>query len=546
MKSSPLLLRLLLLYSIWLPLLLVGWHESAHAQQHLADRTGSDTAPTYTAVVLRNFPPLYTIDKDMKPDGYAIDILRQVAARAGFSVTFLVVDNWAQAADAVQSRQGDLVPAYGVTPATSKRFFVSDVVETVPVSVFVRAGTTDIHGIDSLQGRKTAVLSGGSAERVLMDNGVRIVSMDQVETALMGLLSGEVNAFVFPRPVLMQKLRSMGIEDKLKVVGPPLHELQRSFILRKQDSALGERINVAIRDYMGSDQHLADYVKWYGQAPSFWTPKRIAWAMGGLLVLGVVIFSSWHFLAQRRLNLKLEERVRQRTRELEEANQQLEAFSYSVSHDLRAPLRAIDGFTQILVEDYAPRLDAEANRVCTIISDNSRKMSRLIDDLLAFSRLGRASLQITEVDMRALVAEVYEELTTPAERERIDFHCEALPQAMGDRKMLHQVWANLLSNAIKFSSKRERAGISVDATEQQDEIVYCVRDNGAGFDVQYVDKIFAVFQRLHTEREFPGTGVGLALVQRIIARHGGRIWAEGARDQGAVFYFTLQNERKTS
>lgn len=245
----------------------------------------------------------------------------------------------------------------------------------------------------------------------------------------------------------------------------------------------------------------------------------------------------------QKLTLGLEERVKRRTQALEAANKELEAFSYSVSHDLRAPLRAIDGFTRILLEDHAPRLDAEGNRVCTIISANSRKMGRLIDDLLAFSRLGRAALQITAVDMTALVDEVYQELTTPMERERIDFHREALPPAMGDPKMIRQVWTNLLSNAVKFTAKRKQARITVDATDHGDEVVYCVRDNGAGFEMQYVDKIFAVFQRLHTEREFPGTGVGLALVQRIIFRHGGRIWAEGAVDQGAAFHFALQKRK---
>ncbi len=225
----------------------------------------------------------------------------------------------------------------------------------------------------------------------------------------------------------------------------------------------------------------------------------------------------------RRLNEKLEERVIERTAQLRAANKELEAFSYSVSHDLRAPLRAINGYTQILVEDYVSVLDKEGKRVCNIIRSEAQRMGELIDDLLSFSRLSRKEIQITRVDMKALAYSVYGELTKEEERERIDFKVGKLPAAQGDPCLLHQVWINLISNAIKFTSKKERAIIEVGTKRSDDENIYCVRDNGAGFDIQYVDKLFGVFQRLHSEDEFEGTGVGLAIVQRIIQRHGGRV-----------------------
>lgn len=242
------------------------------------------------------------------------------------------------------------------------------------------------------------------------------------------------------------------------------------------------------------------------------------------------------------LNAELEDRVLRRTEALQEANRELEAFSYSVSHDLRAPLRAIDGFTRILLEDHADCLDSEGKRVCGVIVDNSRRMGQLIDDLLTFSRLGREVMNRSIVDMTTQAQEAFDSLTSPQERERIDFHLGPLPPVLGDGRMLYQIWTNLIANAIKFSSRRDRAEIRVEAAEQYGEIVYSIYDNGAGFDMRYADKIFAVFQRLHTEREFPGTGVGLAIVQRIVTRHGGRVWAEGAVEQGAVFRFTLQQE----
>ncbi|MCB9445110.1 MAG: HAMP domain-containing protein [Ardenticatenaceae bacterium] len=236
---------------------------------------------------------------------------------------------------------------------------------------------------------------------------------------------------------------------------------------------------------------------------------------------------------------ELEQRVDERTAELEAANKELESFAYSVSHDLRTPLRAINGYTNILVEDYEPLLGVEGQRVCGVIRQQAERMGQLIDDLLAFSRLGRAEIRTDFIDMEMLANKVFDELKTEGEQVQIDFHMAALPEAVADPAMLRQVWVNLLSNAIKFSAKRERAVVDVGYSQEAAETIYYVRDNGAGFDMQYADKLFGVFQRLHSEREFPGTGVGLAIVQRIIHRHGGRVWAEGAIDQGAAFYFTL-------
>jgi PAS domain S-box-containing protein len=261
---------------------------------------------------------------------------------------------------------------------------------------------------------------------------------------------------------------------------------------------------------------------------------------------------------------ELEQRVLERTAQLESANQELEAFAYSVSHDLRSPLRAVDGFVRILLEDFGNRLDAEGKRLCAVISQSARDMGRLIDDLLAFSRIGRSVIQPSPMDMAALAQSIFYEVTTPENRERIDFLVGPLPSAVGDPTLIRLVWINLLSNAVKFCSKKERAAIEVGCLSNAEcgmgnadfrnetadgqgieprppnlECVYFVRDNGAGFDMAYADKLFGVFQRLHSHKEFEGTGVGLAIVQRIIHRHGGQVWAEGKEGQGATFYFTL-------
>jgi signal transduction histidine kinase len=242
--------------------------------------------------------------------------------------------------------------------------------------------------------------------------------------------------------------------------------------------------------------------------------------------------------AQLRAERELEDRVRERTAQLEAANKELESFSYSVAHDLRAPLRAIDGFSRIVEEDYAGKLDVEGRRLLGVIRDNSQKMGGLIDDLLEYSRLGRKPLSSAEIDMHRLVEEVFGELQASGGRS-LKVVLAALPPARGDALLVKQTWANLLGNAIKFSGKREQPVIEVSGYENGAENVYCVKDNGAGFDMKYIDKLFGVFQRLHSAEEFAGTGVGLAIVQRVVSRHGGRVWAEGKVDEGAAFHFSL-------
>ena len=232
--------------------------------------------------------------------------------------------------------------------------------------------------------------------------------------------------------------------------------------------------------------------------------------------------------------------------ELEEANKELESFSYSVSHDLRAPLRAIEGFSRILEEDYGPGLDDEGRRLLQTVRSNSLRMAQLIADLLEFSRWGRHPLASRRIEMTLLAQEVFKEvqLAAPDSSPRISFG--ELPAAWGDASLIRQVWSNLLSNAVKYSGTRQNALIEVSGEAGDKEHTYSVKDNGAGFDMQYYNKLFGVFQRLHREDEFPGTGVGLAIVRRVVARHGGRVWAESKMNEGATFYFTLPSPEEVA
>ncbi len=248
----------------------------------------------------------------------------------------------------------------------------------------------------------------------------------------------------------------------------------------------------------------------------------------------------------RRENAELQERERRRSEELAAAYQDLESFSYSISHDLRAPLRTIDSFAQILKEDFAEQLGEEGDRLIGVIRTGSQKMDQLIVGLLEFSRIGRQPLDLDRIDMTALAdaaaAEVQSLYTGPCPVIEIT----ELPVILGDAIIMRQVWCNLIGNALKYSAKRPQPRIKISGRIEGGEAIYQVDDNGAGFDMRYADKLFGVFQRLHRAEEFNGTGVGLAIVHRIIARHGGRIWAQGTPDAGASFQFALPFAAKPS
>jgi signal transduction histidine kinase len=258
--------------------------------------------------------------------------------------------------------------------------------------------------------------------------------------------------------------------------------------------------------------------------------------------LSVILPVLGRALAVRQLRLRnaeLEQRVRERTAELEAANKELESFSYSVSHDLRAPLRHIDGFSQMILDRHGEQMPPDALRLLKQVTAGARRMGHLIDDLLAFSRLGRQPLTVRPVSVDAIVRETLEELSKEQAGRTVDVRIGPLPECAGDKGLLKQVYANLLGNAFKFTRKREVAVIEVGFAGDRLTGAYFVKDNGAGFNPRYVDRLFGVFQRLHSASEFEGTGVGLSIVQRIVQRHGGRIWAEGDVDKGAAFHFTL-------
>lgn len=244
------------------------------------------------------------------------------------------------------------------------------------------------------------------------------------------------------------------------------------------------------------------------------------------------------------LNTKLEKRVIERTSQLEASNKELEAFAYSVSHDLRAPLRAVDGFSKFVLEDYENILDFEGKRLLNLIRSNIQRMDNLITDLLALSRVTRCKLNSSPVDMTQMVISVINESVAPDIVDKMSLKLDPLPEAYADQTSIKQVWANLISNAVKFSSKKEKMVIKISGHNEKGFNVYNINDNGVGYNPKYAHKLFGVFQRLHKSDDFEGNGVGLAIIQRIIHRHGGKVWADGEEGKGASFWFSLPTKEK--
>jgi signal transduction histidine kinase len=259
---------------------------------------------------------------------------------------------------------------------------------------------------------------------------------------------------------------------------------------------------------------------------------------GLLIILAIAFFHTLIHRRERELE-QSNETIEAKNVQLETANKELDAFNYSVSHDIRTPLRSIDGFSRMLEMKYNSQLDEEGRELVSLIRQNTSRMRELTEDLLSFSKAGKKEIALARIDMRELLNEVLEELEDEIKRSQTHVEIGQISDAIGDVVLIKQVWLNLISNAVKYSARNENPEIKIGSEKQGDMMVYCVRDNGVGFDMRYANKLFKAFQRLHSQTEYSGTGVGLAIVQNIITRHGGQVWAEGKPKEGATFYFSL-------
>jgi len=325
-------------------------------------------------------------------------------------------------------------------------------------------------------------------------------------------------------------------QDNIRVLRPLISNYAEQTTLSSRNEAL-EKIQHSLDQIKEEEQSLI-LSRSLAVQKGFY---RFVSAFIGLILVTLIVLLGlvWLINSNTKSRTVAEEKLREAELETKKINQDLEAFSYSVSHDLRSPLRSINGYSQILIEDYSEKLDDEGNRILNVVISNAKRMGQLIDDLLEFSRLGRKEINRSMTDVNEQVRTISGELLERETDRKIDFQMQHLGTAMIDPTMMRQVWINLLGNAIKYSRNKEVASIEVGRRDEKGKAIFYVKDNGAGFDMAYIDKLFGVFQRLHKNNEFEGTGVGLALVKRIVERHNGHIWAEGKVGEGATFYFAL-------
>lgn len=360
-----------------------------------------------------------------------------------------------------------------------------------------------------------------------------IFSEKQFRSSLDTMLEGiQIISFDWRYLYVNNTVASQGKYSREELLGSTMMEkypgIENTSLFRTLDQCMKNRVSENLEN---------EFV--YPDGSKGWFELSIQPAPEGILILSIDITErkKAEYVAKK-LNEELEKKVEERTEQLQEVNKELEAFTYSVSHDLRAPLRAVNGYAKMIEEDYSSVLNDEGKRLLSVVQHNARKMGILIDDLLAFSRLGKQDIQKTNLDMSELAEGALIELNKSI-KHKAEVKIYKLHPTQGDYGLISQVMVNLISNAIKYSSRKEEPCVEICSEQKDNHIVYSVKDNGVGFDMKYAHKLFGVFQRLHRMEEFEGTGVGLAIVQRIVHKHGGRVWADAKINEGAVFYFSL-------
>lgn len=520
------------------------WHEMTElswVQLAPEERQWLEEHPVILVGSNPRWAPLEFTDKHGQFQGVACDYLERFGKALGVTFRHVSIPSWRQAQAKLRDGEVDMLSSLNKASARRVEVEFTTPYQALPTAIFTHEKTPYVGRAEDLKGLRVAAVVGYGLEQYLEAKvyGLKVPTVYDVPTALAQLESGELDAFVGSLLVTGHYIQKGG-HAQIKVGGELDFVYQPAFAVRRDTKILTQIMSKALAGIDDQEQ-AAIARKWmavtYEKRIDY--RKLYKYAVGILALLGLFAYWNRRMAAEIRRRKAVEASLLKSEEALVGANKELEAFSYSVSHDLRAPLRHVAGFVQLLQTNAQGKLDETGTRYIEVIANAAQKMGHLIDDLLSFSRTGRAQMRIEPVALGPLVDECRRELEPEAKGRQIEWVIGELPEVAADRSLLRQVLANLLGNAVKYTGKREQAHIEVASRRENGEIIVSVRDNGAGFDMKYVDKLFGVFQRLHSESDFEGTGIGLANIRRIIVRHGGRTWAEGAVDQGATFYFSL-------
>ena len=510
--------------------------------------------------------------KDDKPDGLFIDLVKYFSQTLDWEVQY-VVGSWSELLAKLEKGEIDLLPAVGFTEERLAVYDFSKNPVYVDSGVLFASKKLTLHTVFDLAGKRVAGVGGSIFTAGFVDYLKSFhISCDIILTrdnreVMAAIASGSVDAGV----CIYSLGNELAKEYSIPITPISFSPIALEFAVPKGRNgdliADIDRLMEAMID--DPESHYSRFFrKWTMKSASPQLPAWLLWGSLGLvafaLILVVWIISLNRQVALktkslrveiserkhaeeevRRLNADLEARVAERTEQLQNANSEMETFTYSVAHDLRSPLRAISGFSQLLAERYADSIDQEGSRLLTRVIYNTNRMDQLITGILALSKATHGVLVFEVVDMKALAEAVYGDIASPQVKKDFVFSVSPLPSCLGDQTLLRQVWANLLGNAIKYTMPAAERRIEVSGRDDGDMNIYSVKDTGVGFDSQYSAKLFSAFQRLHKEGEFEGTGVGLSVVARIIRRHGGKVWAEGEVGKGAAFFFTVPIDAAT-
>lgn len=549
-----------------------------------------------------DYPPYCIIDRNGVADGFSVRLFQEAARAAGLEVE-MKIGIWSQIKADLEAGAIDALPLVGRTAERESVFDFTMPYLTLHGAAFVRKGNRSIRSMEDLMGKSLIVMEGDNAEEYVRRHNITddLVLTHTYYEAFQLLASGSHDAVITQRVLgenILKELRIKTIEP-LDILQPRLRQ-DFCFAVRKGNSELLSRLNEGLSIVIANKTYDSLHQVWFGPADrgkvTAWQVIRTSlYIIIPLLTISAAVMISLlrkevlkrtrmlteeiegHRKTEEELTVlknELEAIVTDKTRELNEQihklnqsqkamlfmvedlnettdelreerrklqiiNRELESFSYSVSHDLRAPLRAIDGFSNILLEDYGNFVDSEGKRLLLLLRENAQKMDRLITDLLTLSRVSRSEMSNILVDMTDMARGIYFEIVDPNQAESINFSVGSLPPVSGDPTLLRQVWINLISNALKYTRPKSERIIKIHSTTEGGYNRYIVSDNGVGFNQQYAHKMFETFHRLHNSAEFEGTGIGLSIVQRAISRHGGTVGAEGIEGSGANVWFTM-------